>query len=65
MLESAGLSFRDADRILERVRAVTADEVRDGRAATTWSTTRLTVATLDPQPMTAARPRPGPGATRH
>ena len=64
MLESAGLSFRDADRILERVRAVTADEVRDA-ARRHLIDDRLTIATLDPQPMTAARPPPSPGATRH
>jgi zinc protease len=64
MLESAGLSFRDADRILEQVRAVTADEVRSV-ARRYLVEDRLTVATLDPQPMDASRPRVRPAAGRH
>jgi len=64
MLESAGLSFRDADRILEQVRAVTADEVR--AAARRYLVEEgLTVATLEPQPMDASRPRVRPAAGRH
>jgi zinc protease len=64
MLESAGLSFRDADRILERVRAVTADEVR-AVARRYLVEDGLTVATLEPQPMDPSRPRLRPGAGRH
>ena len=64
MLESAGLSFRDADRILEQVRAVTADEVR-AAAHRYLVEDGLTVATLDPQPMEPARPRVRPRAGRH
>jgi len=69
MLESAGLSFRDADRILERVRAVTADEVR-AAARRYLVEDALTVATLDPQsmdpqPVNPSTPRVRPGAGRH
>ena len=64
MLESAGLSFRDADRILERVRTVTADEVR-AAARRYLVEDALTVATLDPQPVDPKRPRVRPGAGRH
>jgi zinc protease len=64
MLESAGLSFRDADRILAQVRAVTADEVR-AAARRHLVEDGLTVATLDPQPMDPSRPRVRPGTGRH
>ena len=64
MLESAGLSFRDADRILAEVRAVTTDEVR-AAARRYLVEDGLTIATLDPQPMDPARPRVRPGAGRH
>jgi zinc protease len=63
MLESAGLSFRDADRILEQVRTVTADEVR--AAARHLVEDGLTVGTLEPQPMDPSRPRLRPGTGRH
>ena len=64
MLESAGLSFRDADRILAEVRAVTTDEVR-AAARRYLVEDGLTIATLDPQPMDPVRPRVRPGAGRH
>jgi len=64
MLESAGLSFRDADRILEQVRTVTADEVR-AAARRYLVDDGLTVATLEPQPVDPARPRIRPGTGRH
>jgi len=64
MLESAGLSFGDADRILEQVRAVTADEVR-AAARRYLVEDGLTVATLDPQSMDPGRPRVRSGAGRH
>ncbi len=64
MLESAGLSFRDADRLLEKVRAVTAEEVR-GVARRYLVEDGLTVATLEPQPMDPARPRVRPAPGRH
>ncbi|MET0680835.1 MAG: pitrilysin family protein [Burkholderiales bacterium] len=64
MLESAGLSFRDADRILAEVRAVTTDEVR-AAARRYLVEDGLTIATLDPQPMDPMRPRVRPEAGRH
>ena len=64
MLESAGLSFRDADRILEQVRSVTAEEVRTA-ARSYLVEDALTVATLEPQPMDPSRPRVRPAAGRH
>ncbi len=64
MLESAGLSHRDADRILERIRAVTADEVREV-ARKVLVEDASTAATLDPQPVDPNRPRPRSAAPRH
>lgn len=58
-LEIVGLSHRDADRILERIRSVTADEVR-AVAAKYFTDDRLTVATLLPQPIGERRPAPAP-----
>jgi zinc protease len=63
-LESAGLSYRDADRILERIRAVTADEVR-AAARKVFVDDHSTIATLDPQPVDPKRPRPRATAPRH
>ncbi len=56
-LESAGLSWRDEDRLLEGLRAVTADEVQ-AVAKRYFGDDSLTVARLEPQPATATRPRP-------
>jgi zinc protease len=54
-LEIVGLSHRDADRILEKVRSVTADEVK-AVAAKYFGDDALTVATLLPQPIGDKRP---------
>jgi len=61
--ESAGLSYRDIDRALERVKAVTAEQVR-AVARQYFVDDRLTVAVLDPQALDAAgaRPTPQPGS---
>jgi zinc protease len=48
-LESSGLSFRDADLIPERIKTVTAEQVRSV-AAKYLIDDGLTVAVLDPQP---------------
>jgi zinc protease len=64
LLESAGLSYRDADRILERIRAVTADEVR-AAARQILVEEASTVATLDPQPVDPSKPQPRSTAPRH
>ncbi len=62
-LESAGFSHRDADRILERIRAVTAQQVQ-AVARKYFGEDSLTVATLLPQPVTQAPARP-PAGLRH
>ncbi|HEY6241216.1 MAG TPA: insulinase family protein, partial [Burkholderiales bacterium] len=55
-LESSGLSFRDADRIPERFKAITAEQVR-AAAAKYLIDDGLTVAVLVPQPL---KPSPAP-----
>ena len=64
-LEVVGLSHRDSDRILERIRAVTPDQVRD--AARRWfDEDRMTVVTVVPEPAGARRPRDAAAAAiRH
>ena len=62
-LESVGFSSRDADRVLERIRAVTAAQVQE--AARRWfDEDALTVVTLVPQPVESAAARP-PAGLRH
>ncbi|MFN9773124.1 MAG: M16 family metallopeptidase [Burkholderiales bacterium] len=63
-LEIVGLSHRDADRILERVRSVTVDEVK-AVAAKYFGDEQLTVATLLPQPLGDRKPAPPPAGLRH
>ncbi|MEI7444162.1 MAG: pitrilysin family protein [Burkholderiales bacterium] len=63
-LEIVGLSHRDADRILEKIRSVTADEVK-AAAAKWFGDDQLTVATLLPQPIGARRPAAAPAGLRH
>ena len=53
-LESSGLSFRDAERVPERIKAISAEQVRTA-AAKYLNDDGLTVAVLDPQPL---KPRP-------
>jgi zinc protease len=62
--ETAGLSHRDIDRVLERVKAVTADQVR-AAAKQYYVDDQLTVVVLDPQPLERKKPRPAPSGTRH
>jgi len=63
-LETAGHSHRDADRILQRIRAVTAQQVQ-AVAQRYFDDDTMTVVTLLPQPLqAAARPRP-PAGLRH
>jgi zinc protease len=54
-LESSGLSFRDADRIPERFKAISAEQVRSV-AAKYLVDDALTVAVLDPQPLGRGTP---------
>jgi zinc protease len=62
--ETAGLSHRDIDRVLERIKAVTADQVR-AVAKQYFVDDQLTVVVLDPQPLERKKPRPAPLGTRH
>lgn len=50
LLEMVGLSHRDADRLLERVREVNAEQVK-AVAARYFGDDQLTIVTLDPQPL--------------
>src|SRR3990172_7215214 len=61
--ETAGLSHRDIDRALERVKAVTAEQVR-AVAKQYFVDDNLTVVVLDPQPLDQAKPRPPPPGDR-
>jgi len=60
-LESSGLSFRDADRIPERYKAVTAQQVQSV-AAKYLVDDGLTVALLDPQPLARSASAHAPAA---
>ena len=62
-LEITGFSHRDADRILERIRAVTPQEVQDV-ARRYFGEDTMTVATLVPQPITD-KPAAPPAGLRH
>ena len=63
-LESTGLSYRDIDIILEKLKAVTAAQVRDV-AKKYFNDDSLTVAVLDPQPLERRAPAKVPGGLRH
>ena len=63
-LESIGLSYRDVDTILEKLKAVTAEQVRDV-AKKYLKDDVLTVAVLDPQPLEQKAPSAPPPALRH
>ena len=54
-LESVGLSWRDADKYVDRIKAVTAAQVQQV-AAKYFTDRHLTVAELDPLPMKGAPP---------
>jgi zinc protease len=62
--ETAGLSHRDIDRVLERIKAVTAEQVR-AVAKQHFVDDQLTVVVLDPQPLDRKKPRPAPLGARH
>ncbi|MCG8324594.1 MAG: insulinase family protein [Thiotrichales bacterium] len=63
LLETIGLDWRLADEYVAKVQAVSAEQVRDV-ARKYFIDDRLTVAVLDPQPITEA-PRPPAGGIRH
>jgi zinc protease len=55
-VEAAGLGWRDIDKMLEKIRSVTAEEVQ-AVAKKYFNDDELTVAVLDPQPIETARKR--------
>ncbi|MCP5244678.1 MAG: insulinase family protein [Burkholderiales bacterium] len=63
-LESIGLSYQDIDIILEKLQAVTADQIRTV-AEKYFNDDRLTVAVLDPQPLEQKQPAKEPSGLRH
>jgi len=63
-LESMGLSFRDIDTILEKLKAVTAEQIRDVTKKY-FNDDSLTVAVLDPQPLEKKLPAKAPTGLRH
>lgn len=62
--ENAGFSWRDLDVMLEKLKAVTADQVKQV-AEKYIQDDRLTVAVLDPQPVEQAKPRQAVPGMRH
>lgn len=62
--EGAGLSWRDIDLLVEKIRDVSAAEVQ-AVAKKYFMDDHLTVAVLDPQPVDENKPRRPPLATRH
>ncbi|PZP55165.1 MAG: peptidase M16 [Azospira oryzae] len=63
-LEMVGLSYKDLDVLIQKLQAVTADQVREV-AKKYLVEDRLTVAVLDPQPLDEARPALPPKGMRH
>ncbi len=65
--EAAGVDWRDIDKLLEKIRSVTAAEVQAAaqKFLGEGSDDRLTVAVLDPQPIDAAVPKARGFAVRH
>ena len=63
-LESIGLSYQDIDVILEKLQAVTAEQVRTV-AEKYFNDDRLTVAVLDPQPLEQKEPTKESAVLRH
>ena len=62
--ETAGLSYRDIDSVQERIKAVSAEQVR-AVAKQYFVDDQLTVVVLDPQPLDQAQARPAPPGVRH
>jgi zinc protease len=63
-LESMGLSHRDIDTILEKLKAVTAEQIRDVTKKY-FNDDNLTVAVLDPQPLEQKLPAKASSGLRH
>jgi len=62
--EVIGMSWRDVDKTLEKIRSVTAEEVQ-AVARKYFQDDGLTVAVLDPQPLPAETVKPAPSGLRH
>ncbi|PKO84763.1 MAG: peptidase M16 [Betaproteobacteria bacterium HGW-Betaproteobacteria-11] len=62
--EGAGLSWRDIDLLVEKIKDVRAEEVQ-AVAKKYFVDDHLTVAVLDPQPIDETRPKPPPAGLRH
>jgi zinc protease len=62
--EASGLHWRDIDKLLDKIRSVTAEEVQ-AVAKKYFIDDTLTVAVLDPQPIDAAAKKKSGFATRH
>ena len=63
-LESIGLSFRDIDLILEKLKMVNAEQIREV-AKKYFDDDNLTVGVLDPQPLEHKTPAKASGKLRH
>jgi zinc protease len=62
-LETAGLSYKDVPVMLQKLQAVTAQQVQDV-AREIFNDDHLTVATLDPQPL-SGKPKHNPAGAAH
>jgi zinc protease len=63
-LEASGVSWRDIDTLLEKIRSVSAEEVQ-AVAKKYFDDATLTVAVLDPQPLPEAKQQKSAPALRH
>ncbi|MFN3883786.1 MAG: M16 family metallopeptidase [Rhodocyclaceae bacterium] len=63
-MEAVGLSWRDIDKFIEKIKSVTAEEVQ-AVAKKYFGDDTLTVAILDPQPLATAAPKRRGFVTRH
>jgi zinc protease len=64
-LEAIGLSYRLIDLQVERLRAVTAEQVQQVAQRYFSNDDALSVAVLQPQPLSGKRPAPPPAGLRH
>jgi zinc protease len=63
-IEATGLSWRDLDILLEKLKSVTPEEVQ-AVARKYFTDDTLTIAVLDPQPLDQSKPKQPSGAVRH
>jgi zinc protease len=64
VIEMSGISHRQIDRIIEKIGQVTAEQVQ-AVAAKYFDDDHLTIATLDPLPLSEKTPMPQPAGLRH